>query len=249
MSQTAAVPSADSPSLPFNAPTPDHEAYKVRKPFAYQVIDNFLPADIAEAALAAFPDPDSFTWRDHGRNYKQDKVADKFEMTKYNAMAPALQRVVDVINGPQFVAYLNKLTGFTDLVADMTLNGGGLNMVKPGGFLRTHADFNWSNDLQAYRTVNALLYMNKDWKREWGGCLELWEQDMSRCVEVVEPLFNRLAIFTTFDTSFHGYRTVNTPDGRPRKSFNFYFYRKEAAPGIAKNPRKTVWRMDDEVKG
>lgn len=247
MANSAAVQHTSPTSL-FNVPAPDHAAYKARRPFAHQVVDNFLPADIAEAALAAYPNPDDDTWKNDGRNYKQDKIADKYEMTKYNAMPPALQRVVDIINGPEFVAWLNTLTGFTDLMADMTLNGGGLNMVKPGGFLRTHADFNWSNELQAYRTVNVLLYMNKGWQKEWGGNLELWEQDMSRCVDAIAPEFNRLAIFTTFNSSFHGYKTVNTPDGRARKSFNFYFYRKDAAPGIEKAPHKTLWRMDDDAK-
>jgi hypothetical protein len=234
----------DTASL-FNAPPPDHAAYKIRKPFAHQVIDNFLPADIAEVAHAAFPKPDADIWKTMGRNYKKDKIADKFEMTNYEAMDPALQRVVDIINGPAFVDYLNKLTGFDDLLPDMTLNGGGLNMVKPGGFLRTHADFNWSNDLQSYRTVNALLYMNKGWRQEWGGCLELWEEDMSKIGEVVVPLFNRLAIFTTFHTSFHGYRPIKSPNGQTRNGFNFYFYRKEAAPKIEQNPHATYWRFDD----
>jgi Rps23 Pro-64 3,4-dihydroxylase Tpa1-like proline 4-hydroxylase len=232
-------------SLPFNAPPPDHAAYAARAPFAHLVIDNFLASETAEAAAAAFPDSANDIWKSHGRNYQKDKIADKYEMTKYQQLHPALQKVVDIVNGPEFTAYLNTLTGFDDLTPDMTLNGGGLNMVKPGGFLRTHADFNWSNELNAYRTVNVLYYLNKGWKKEWGGCLELWEQDMTSCAHVIEPEFNRLAIFTTFNTSFHGYKKVETPDNRTRNSFNFYFYRKDAAPGIEKAPHKTLWRYEE----
>lgn len=234
-----------TPTLPFNAPAPDAAAYAARKPFAYQVFDDFLPADVAEAAWAAFPKPEDVIWQTEGRNYKKEKIADKYEMTNYAAMHPALQRVVDIINGPAFVDYLNKLTGFDDLEADMTLNGGGLNMVKNGGFLRTHADFNWSNELQGYRTINALLYLNKGWQEDWGGCLELWEQDMSKIAHAIVPGFNRLAVFTTFNSSFHGYKAVNAPAGHTRNSFNFYFYRKTAAPGIERDPHKTYWRFDD----
>lgn len=234
-----------SASLPFNAPPLDAVAYKARKPFPHQVFDNFLPADIAEAAWAAFPKPNDPIWTSEGRNYKKEKVADKFEMTNFKAMPPTIQRAVEIINGPEFIDYLGELTGFDDLLPDMTFNGGGLNMVKPGGYLRTHADFNWSNDLQGYRTVNAILYMNKGWQPEWGGCLELWEQDMSRIAEVVVPSFNRLAVFTTFSTSFHGYRPIKSPNGETRNGINFYFYRKEAAPGIERDPHKTYWRFDD----
>src|ERR1043166_3078653 len=114
---------------PFNAPPPDHKAYAARRPFAYLVIDDFLPAAEAESALAAFPKPDDAIWSSHGRNYKADRIADKFEMTKYQQLHPALRHVVDVVNGPEFTSYLNRLTGFSDLMPDMTLNGGGLNMV------------------------------------------------------------------------------------------------------------------------
>ncbi len=226
----------------FNAPTPDHAAYMAMKPFPYMVIDNFLPEAEAQAAHDAFPKSSDELWANHGRNYKNADNADKFEMTKYQAMHPALKHVVDVVNGPEFTQWLNDLTGFTDLTSDMTLNGGGLNMVKPGGFLRIHADFNWSNELNAYRTVNVLYYLNKNWDEAWGGNLELWEQDMSACVKAITPEFNRLAVFTTFNSSFHGYRKV--VGERTRNSFNFYFYRKEAAPGIEKSPHKTMWRHD-----
>ncbi len=241
----ANAPQIGSSTPLFNAPPPDHAAYAGRQPFAYEVIDDFLPLPIAEAAWEAFPDAENELWHTEGRNYKKERIADKHEMTNYEVMHPALQQVVDIINGPAFVDYLNKLAGFDDLTADMTLNGGGLNMVKPGGFLRAHADFNWSNELQGYRTINALYYLNKSWKEEWGGCLELWEQDMSRVANVIVPAFNRMAIFTTFNSSFHGYKTVTAPEGRTRNSFNFYFYRKVAAPGIERDPHKTNWRFDD----
>ncbi len=231
----------------FNAPAPDNAAYNAAKPFPHLVIDNFLPLDAAQAAHDAFPKSSDELWANHGRNYKNETNADKFEMTKYQAMHPALKHVVDVVNGAEFTAWLNKLTGFSDLAADMTLNGGGLNMVKPGGFLRIHADFNWSNDLNAYRTVNVLYYLNKNWDEAWGGNLELWEQDMSACAKAITPEFNRLAIFTTFNSSFHGYKKVTAPDNRSRNSFNFYFYRAEAAPGIEKSPHKTLWRHDKQA--
>src|SRR6185369_387351 len=109
-------------SADFNAPPPDHEAYKAAKPFPHLVIDNFLPLAAAQAAHDAFPASRDDLWSSHGRNYKSETNADKFEMTQYQAMNPALKHVVDVINGPEFTAWLNKLTGFTDLTSDMTLN-------------------------------------------------------------------------------------------------------------------------------
>jgi len=39
------------------------------------------------------------------------------------------------------------------------LIGGGIHLSGPGDFLKIHADFNWHHKLQAYRRVNALLYL------------------------------------------------------------------------------------------
>ena len=59
------------------------------------------------------------------------------------------------------------------------LEGGGLHQSPAGGFLNIHADFtvhphhrNWQ------RRANLLLYLNDDWKPEYGGDLELWTKDM-----------------------------------------------------------------------
>ena len=46
-----------------------------------------------------------------------------------------------------------------DLFIDEGLYGGGLNIYPVGSHLTTHIDFNYNNDLQAYRSVNLLYYM------------------------------------------------------------------------------------------
>ena len=67
--------------------------------------------------------------------------------------------------------------------------------------------------------------MNEDWKEEYGGHFELWEKDMSRCVTRIAPLFNRMAIFSTTDYSWHGHPDPLTcPPDRSRKSLALYYY-------------------------
>ena len=60
------------------------------------------------------------------------------------------------------------------------MDGGGLHQTLTGGHLNIHADFsthhvheNWA------RRVNILLYLNEEWRDEWGGELELWDRDMT----------------------------------------------------------------------
>ena len=46
-----------------------------------------------------------------------------------------------------------------------------------GSHLTTHIDFNYNNDIQAYRAVNLLYYLNSDWD-ESGGCFEFYDTNL-----------------------------------------------------------------------
>ena len=109
------------------------------------------------------------------------------------------------------------------------MDGGGLHSIERGGFLNIHTDFlshtknsNWS------RQVNLLIYLNKDWHKDWNGNLGLWTSDMKSCVHSIEPKFNRCVIFNTVDPSFHGHpEPLLCPPGVERRSLALYYYRIE----------------------
>ena len=75
--------------------------------------------------------------------------------------------------------------------------GAGQHEIKPGGLLKIHADFNKHNISGLDRRLNVLVYLNKDWKEEYGGHFELWDKDMKHCVKKILPTFNTMAIFST----------------------------------------------------
>ena len=75
------------------------------------------------------------------------------------------------------------------------------------------------------RRLNVLIYLNDDWREEWGGSFEIWENDMSAKVKSFVPLFNRMCCFSTGSDTFHGNpAVVNHPDGEPRQSIALYYY-------------------------
>jgi len=75
------------------------------------------------------------------------------------------------------------------------------------------------------RRLNVLIYLNRDWREEYGGALEIWDTDKSACVRRIVPIFNRCVVFDTTKTSFHGNpEPVAHPDGRPRRSIALYYY-------------------------
>ena len=77
---------------------------------------------------------------------------------------------INDFQSPEFVGFLEQLTGFRNLIPDKPLTASGLHPGLKGGFLNVHGDFTThyvNNNLR--RRVNVLLYLNKDWKEEYGG--------------------------------------------------------------------------------
>jgi Rps23 Pro-64 3,4-dihydroxylase Tpa1-like proline 4-hydroxylase len=120
--------------------------------------------------------------------------------------------------------------------------GGGLHQTLPGGMLRVHADFLKHPHYGLDRRMNLLLFLNKDWKPEYGGALELWDENMERLVTQVEPLANRCVIFTTSPTSYHGYtQPITCPQGMSRKSLAAYYYTLPDTVEVGHKPA-TFWK-------
>src|SRR5688572_6732331 len=166
--------------------------YQSASPFAHGVFENFLPEVLARALSQAFPAPGDISWveRDNANNrrrYQHDETR-----------LPALLReMLREFNSRQFVLFLETLTGIDNLIPDPYFIGGGVHISGTGDFLKVHADFNWHHKLQAYRRVNALLYLSDDWKPEWKGALEFWNKEMTKAEVSSLPIFNRLVVFST----------------------------------------------------
>jgi len=138
---------------------------------------------------------------------------------------PKTKVLMHFLNSEPFLMFLSDLSGITNLIADPYFEGGGCHQIKPGGMLKIHADFNKHRTLGLDRRLNFLIYLNKDWKEEYGGHFELWKTDMSESRAKILPIFNRVAMFSTTDYSFHGHPDkLNCPEDRSRKSLALYYY-------------------------
>ena len=194
--------------------------YKVAEPFAHTVIDNLFPEELLDAVLAEFPKPDQIDWQ-RFENANEKKFALKSEVQLGNVSRHFLWE----LNSQVFIAFLEKLTGIPGLVPDPHLLGGGLHQIERGGLLKIHADFNHHQQLNLQRRINLLVYLNRDWKEEYGGHLELWDTKMTKCVKKVLPVFNRAVVFSTTDFAYHGHpEPLTCPEGWSRKSLAMYYY-------------------------
>jgi hypothetical protein len=194
--------------------------YQSNHPFPYMVFDNFLPEAAAEAALRDFPQPKQLTWTKFDNPNEKKLAFDSVEK-----LPQGDRDVLLFLNSRPMLKFLETLTGIKGIVPDPYFEGGGLHQIIPGGKLGVHADFNLHPRLNLDRRINVLIYLNKDWKEEYGGHFELWNRDMTQAEQKILPLFNRCAIFSTTSWSYHGHpNPLMCPPDRTRKSIATYYY-------------------------
>jgi hypothetical protein len=203
-------------------------------PFPHVVIDDLVPEETLREVIGAFPLP-SPDWQ-----HFDDPNQLKFALRNEEAMPAPIRYLIQQFNAQVFVEFLEALTGITGLIPDPHLLGGGLHQIPRGGTLKVHADFNQHRRLQADRRLNVLLYLNEDWHEEYGGYLELWDQAMTRAVVRVAPVANRMVVFETTSTSYHGHPDIlAVPEGTFRRSLAWYYY---TTPTVEQAERhNTLW--------
>jgi Rps23 Pro-64 3,4-dihydroxylase Tpa1-like proline 4-hydroxylase len=195
-------------------------AYATARPFPHFVIDNFFDPALIDQVLAEFPTPGQIKWQQFN-NDKEIKLASAEEAS----FGPVTRLLLYHLNSITFLDFLSKVTGIENLIPDPTFEGGGLHQIPRGGKLAMHADFNKHRRFGLDRRLNALLYLNKDWREDYGGHLELWNRDMTQCEAKILPVYNRLAVFGTTDFTFHGHpNPLQCPEGMTRKSLALYYF-------------------------
>lgn len=200
------------------------EQYRAAGPFPHVVIDDVLHEEAFRKAAAEFPGLHDSFWK--GYLHVNET---KYSNTQPDTWGYTLTAVAKEFCSPEFVAYLERLTGIEGLMPDWTMDGGGLHQTMTGGHLNIHADFSTHHTHENWaRRVNILLYLNEEWRPEWGGQLELWDPDMTACQARVTPAGNRMLVFTTSLDSFHGHPDPLTcPDDVARRSMALYYFTEE----------------------
>lgn len=197
------------------------EEYKANHPYPHIYFDDFLPLEVAEAALGDFPEPKEVDWHAY-RDVNQHK---KLAFDAVEKLPSSIRDVLYFLNTRPMLKFLETLTGIQSVLPDPNYTGGGLHQIRPGGLLEVHADFSYHNGLRLDRRINVLIYLNKDWKEEYGGHFELWDREIKRAERKILPVFNRCAIFSTTSVSFHGHpEPLACPPDRNRKSIATYYY-------------------------
>jgi 2OG-Fe(II) oxygenase superfamily len=195
--------------------------YCFAEPFPHIVIDNFLPDTLIEKVLDNFP----------LEKLKNDVMFESgYAGLHKRQVMPAdcngfIRELFGFFNSIAIVQFLESLTTIPSLIPDPHFVGGGFHETSKGGKLGMHADFRINDKLHLNRRINMIIYLNKNWKDEYGGHLELWDKKMQGKVHSIAPVFNRCVIFNTDADSFHGHPDpLTTPENITRKSIALYYY-------------------------
>ena len=197
-----------------------HDSYINAKPFPHVVFDNFFDPGLLDRVLEEFPKPGAIRWQrfDNAREIKLASAAEA-------SFGPVTRLLMYHLNSFTFLRFMSAVTGIENLIPDPSFEGGGLHQIVRGGKLGIHADFNKHRDYGLDRRLNLLLYLNKDWSEEYGGHLELWDRQMTRCEAKVLPVFNRMMVFGTTDFTYHGHPDpLQCPEGMTRRSLALYYF-------------------------
>jgi len=216
--------------------------YKTGYPFPYIVIDDFLPEFLMNECLEELKKHQG--WGSNVMKWIEEFEVNKFciphdneDIESLRHRIPITTLIFDYLNTPEFLEYLEELTGIKKLYKDPSMLGGGVHKINQGGKLSIHKDYNSHPVTKHSRKLNLLIYLNKDWEENWGGNLELWKKDTSEKIIEIEPIFNRAVIFDIEDAP-HGHPyPLNCPTHVSRYSLALYYFIEE----IPENPQNVIF--------
>jgi Rps23 Pro-64 3,4-dihydroxylase Tpa1-like proline 4-hydroxylase len=198
--------------------------YQSGKPYPHIVIKNYFDKNFLSKVLDEFPNLSKIS---SSKNYN-NKNEIKFSNNKKKNFKKNTKILFKFLNSKLFLNFVQKLASINEkLLPDFELNGGGLHEIKRGGVLKIHTDFNKHPYKNIDRRINVLIYLNKQWKKNYGGNLELWNKSMKKCVKKIAPNFNTMVIFSTNDFTNHGHpNPLKCPETISRKSIATYYFSK-----------------------
>ena len=197
--------------------------YQRKNIFDYCVIDNFFVKDIASKLENEFPDFNDKIWHEYNSPIEIKKT-----LNDWNKFPETTYAIFNMLNSNKFSSIIGKYSKITSLVSDNGLNGGGWHIHKKGGKLNLHLDYNIHPKLKLQRKLNIIIYLNSEWKSNWGGELGFFSNESpdkpGKLIKKITPKYNRAVIFDTSQNSWHGLvGKVTCPSKQFRKSIAAYY--------------------------
>jgi len=145
-----------------------HKQYIESGPVKYVVIKDFLTEEWAETLHSDFPIPEA---TDARWKKLDDPIERRFIMWNCKNI-PSIVKTIDGAHNPEFIGYIERITGSDNLIIDPSYqHTTGLTAMTRNGKLGIHLDVNINRESGVQRRFTLLVYLNKEWKDEYGGAL------------------------------------------------------------------------------
>ena len=204
--------------------------FQTAEPFPHLSFDDFLPPDVIAKLVEEFPKPEDPNWEFHGpgpTERREERHLDKLAQSNDQFFPPFIRHFMSQLLSQTFLHFLEALTGYDNLIPDPTYNHCGLHSTGSGGRLMIHTDFDRHPfaDRRIIQVLNLILFLNPDWKEEYGGHLELRTAEREEHTQIL-PIANRVVLFYPGPKSFHGHpEPLTCPLDLRRNSLALYYYR------------------------
>jgi len=175
----------------YNQPNP-HTTTK------YFFIDDLLSPEITSEIFNSFPNQNELNLRDTFREKKY---------TSKNFKSEIIHHITDAFQDAIVVKEIEEITSINNLISDPSLYAGGISRMDKGHFLNPHIDNSHNGNRSLYRRLNLLFYITPNFKQEYGGNLELWNEKVTTPIEI-PSIFNRLVVMETNKSSWHSVSPV-----------------------------------------
>jgi hypothetical protein len=213
-------------------------SYANAKPFRHLVIDNMFSPALLDSLLPEIASME----RDQWKNVEQDSRERTARMRSAAEMGPAGTNLLSIVHSAGFLYFLSEITGIWQLLPDPYLLGAGYASMRRGDYFNVHSDRNVAYDTGLHRRLAMIIFLNKDWKSEYHGQLELWNEQATSCDVRVDPVFNRTALFEVADPNYHGVPVpLACPADRSRQSFILYYHTAQIESNAEFKPHTSIF--------
>ena len=188
-------------------------------PFPYIIIPEFINTEYYNKIKELFPSkPDEKWWK------YENPLEVKYALDNLELMDPTISNIFYSLSHSDVVDKFKKIFNIPELEYDPYCHGAGLHMHPRYGRLNMHLDYEIHPISNKQRRLNIILYLNDDWKPEWNGDTQLWDNTISECIVKSYPKGNTAFVFVTTEQSWHGVpETILCPHDMYRKTLAFYY--------------------------
>ena len=199
----------------------DCESFLGNVPFPHTVLDGLFLPDFCREVAGSFPHPSDSGWHTYDNPLERKMVYnDRYGEPEH------VHALYDTLSDVGFLDLLEQITERPGLAWDGDLYAGGLCLSWRGGKLDIHRDANIHAIHGWKRELSCVLFLNDEWRPEWGGALEFWSERDGKpfqCEKVIEPRLGRFVIFDP--DGFHGYPDpIQCPPDVTRKSVQCFYW-------------------------